>query len=201
MLGSDHDGAVATDQLFKLLQSGPLILYSAVACRGTRSLWEVLCCVTTRCASMHRESSDDDVLAMVQKALPVEKKEYCVLCEQQFDDLASPRSKYTIFAIKHWKFTLALDHVPRKRSSAVQGDSPMVDKQKHNRSSMQREMVDSMLESTTSSLTVKRTRGVLLLTKAENIKHQMNTKHSMTAEKATQMWKTDLDNPDVHGDV
>ena len=58
-----------------------------------------------------------------------------------------------------------------------------------------------MLESTTSLLTVRRTRGVLLLTKAEYIKHQMNTKHGTTAEKTTQMWKTDLDNPDVHWDV
>ena len=76
----------------------------------------------------------------------------------------------------------------------------MVDKQKHNRSSTQRERVVSLLQSTTSSLTERRTRGVLLLTKAEYIKHQMNTKHGMTAEKATQMWKTDLD-PDVHMDV
>ena len=54
---------------------------------------------------MHHESSDDDVLAMVhnvlpQETVPVDKKEHCVLCEQQFDDLASPRSKYTIFATK-----------------------------------------------------------------------------------------------------
>ena len=77
----------------------------------------------------------------------------------------------------------------------------MVDKQEHARGSMQREMVVSMLESTTSSLTVKRTRGVLQLTKAEYIKHHMNTKHGMTAEKATEMWKADFDNPGVHRDV
>ena len=29
----------------------------------------------------------------------------------------------------------------------------------------------------------------------------MNTKHGITAEKAIQMWKTDLDNPVVHRDV
>ena len=77
----------------------------------------------------------------------------------------------------------------------------MADKQKHVRTTTQREMVVSMLESTTSTWTVKRTRGDLLLTKAEYIKHQMNTKHGMTAEKATQMWKTDHDKPDVHRDV
>ena len=49
--------------------------------------------------------------------------------------------------------------------------------------------------------TDERTGGVLLLMKTEYIKHQMNTEHGMTAEKATQMWKTDFDNADVHGDV
>ena len=54
---------------------------------------------------MHHESSNDDVLGMVQKALPqetelFEKKAHCVLREQQFDDLASLRSKYTIFPMK-----------------------------------------------------------------------------------------------------
>ena len=58
-----------------------------------------------------------------------------------------------------------------------------------------------MLESTTLTLTVRRSRGVLLLTKSEYIKHHMNTNHSVTAEKTAQMWKTDLDNPDVHRDV
>ena len=77
----------------------------------------------------------------------------------------------------------------------------MVDKQKQNRSSTQRKRLVSMLESTTSSLTMRRTRGVLLLTKAEYIKHQMNTKQRLTAGKATQMWKTNLDNPDVHRGV
>ena len=66
----------------------------------------------------------------------------------------------------------------------------MVDKQKHARSSTPRERVVSILESTT---TVRRTRGVLLVTKAEYIKHQMNTKYGMTAEKAT------LKNPTCKG--
>ena len=61
---------------------------------GTKSLREV---VSTRCASVHHESSDDDVLARVQRAVPretvlVDWKEHCVLCEQQFGDLAGPRS-------------------------------------------------------------------------------------------------------------
>ena len=93
------------EQLHQLrLQRRGLILYFAVAHDGTKSLWRVLCCVATRCASTHHESSDDDALAMVQKALPQEtvlvEKEHCVLFERQFDDLASPRSKYTIFAMK-----------------------------------------------------------------------------------------------------
>ena len=134
-----------------------------------------------------------------------------------------PRSKYTIFSMKplHNSCYNGLHSLKRtcdkdktgnllSRLTTCRAKDPqqfkeiafaMVDKQKHNRSSMQREMVVSMLESTTSSLTVKRTRGVLLLTKAECIKHQMNTKHGMTAEKATQMRKTVLDNPDVHRDV
>ena len=54
---------------------------------------------------MHQESSDDDVVALVRKALPketvlVDKKEHHMFCEQQIDDLASPRSKYMIFAMK-----------------------------------------------------------------------------------------------------
>ena len=103
------------------------------------AFWKVLCCVATCCASMQHESSDDDVVALVRKVLPqetvpVDKKEHCVLCDQQFDDLASPRSKCTIFAMKplhnacynglsqlgedvrqrqNWTFSLALDLVPR----------------------------------------------------------------------------------------
>ena len=62
---------------------------------------------------MHQESSADDVVAMVRNALPketflVDKKEHCMLREQQFD-LASNRRKYTIFAMKP-------DIVPRERS-------------------------------------------------------------------------------------
>ena len=79
-------------QLHQLrLQRCGLILYFAVAHHGTKSLLKVLCCVATRCASMHH-GSDDDVLAMVRKALPqetvlVEKK--VVLCESL---VASTRS-------------------------------------------------------------------------------------------------------------
>ena len=171
---------------------------------------------------MHHESSDDDVLAMVQKALPketvlVDKKEHCVLCEHQFDDLASLRSKYTIFAMKplqnacynglhSLKRTCDNDKTGNllSRLTSCCAKDPeqfkemglaMVEKERYARTTTQREMVITLLESTTSPLTVKRIRGVLLLTSAEYIKHQINTKHGMTAEKATQMWKTDLDNP------
>ena len=102
-----------------------------------------------------------------------------MLCEQQFDDLASPRSKYTIFSMKplynacynglhSLKRTCDKDKTGHllSRLAACRAQDPqqvkeralaMVDKQKHNRSSMQREMVVSMLKSTTPSLTVKRT--------------------------------------------
>ena len=87
---------------------------------------------------------------------------------------------------QNWKLTFALDHVPQKIFSSSRRYLATVDKQKQKRSLMQNEMAVSILESTTPSLTVKCTRGVLLLTKAECTKHQMNTKHDMTAEKATQ---------------
>ena len=142
-----------------------------------------------------------------------------MLCEQQLDDLASPRSKYAILSMKplHIACCNGLHSLKRtcdkdktgnllSRLTTCGAKDPqqfkeialaMVDKHKHNRSSMPREMVVSMLESTTSSLTVMRTRGVLPLTQVEYIKHQMNTKHGMAAE----MWKTDLDNPDEHRDA
>ena len=79
--------------LFKLLLSGfPLILYFAVAHHGTNSLFVSFVLrfppVAPPCIT-----SDDDVFAVVQRELPqgivlVEKKEHCVLCEQQFDDMA-----------------------------------------------------------------------------------------------------------------
>ena len=196
------------EQLHQLrLQCRSLIFHFAVAHERTKSLWRVLLCVGTRCASMHQESSDDDVVAMVHKALPketvlVDKKEHCMLCEQQFDFLARARSKYSVFAVKplHNAFYKGPHSLKRtcdkdkpgnlfsRLTSCRAKDSEyfkesglaMVDKKKYARTTTQRETAVSMLESTTSSLTVKRTRGLLLLTNVAYIKHQ--NEHEATLE-------------------
>ena len=49
-------------------------------------------------------------------------------------------------------------------------------------------------------MTVKRTLAVLL-TKAEYIKHDINTKHKLMTEKAKQQWKNDLHNAETHTKV
>ena len=161
---------------------------------------------------MHQESSDDDVVAMAHKAVPKEEvlvdKEQCMQCDTLMPWQVLPATTNVLHSLKRTcdkdktgnllsRLTLCRAKVPEQFKEV---GLAMVDKQKHARTTTQREMIVSLLESTTSSLTVKSTRGVLLLTKAEHIKHQISTKHSMMAT-ATQMWKTDFDNPDVRRDV
>ena len=113
------------------------------------------------------ESSDDDVVAVVHTALPKEAifvdKEHCMLCKQQFDDRARPRSKYSIFSMKllhnacysgrhSLKRTCDTDKLGNllSRVASCRAKDPeqfkeiglvMVDKQKHLRTTTQREMV------------------------------------------------------------
>ena len=96
-----------------------------------------------------------------------------MLCEQQFDDFASPSLQAHKNASNNGLHCL-------KKTCDTDRTGNVLSR------TTQRDVVVSMLESATSSLTVKRTRGILLLTKVEYIEHHVDTWHGTTAERATQ---------------